>query len=170
MIDYYENVVSEKFIDQINEYVEYKKNNSGEWRTSLYWPENIKKTSTVVPILSLEHIPDVKNYLKKIYAKLIPETENLDIKISYYLWGPLSYIPFHCDEKRSVTSTIYLNKTWDVDHGGFFMYMHEGKYNAIPPKYNSCVITTKNLLHGTTLTTTDAPFRKTLQIFFHENT
>lgn len=172
MIRYHENVLDPRFIDELDKFVQAKKDKK-EWQTNLFWPEYIIKSSTVVPVLSLDHVDTIRNYLREVYNKILPESSKHKMEINYYLWPPLSYIPFHDDSHKLIASTIYLNKTWDINHGGFFMYLenhnyHHENYKSIPPKYNSCVINDNKIKHGTTLTTMDAPIRKTLQIFFYD--
>jgi Rps23 Pro-64 3,4-dihydroxylase Tpa1-like proline 4-hydroxylase len=143
------------------------KNNLSEpvWKTNLFWDEGIVQTSSLVSVLELIHnFNDVYKEVKNLYIQKFPETKNKEYGIHLYLWHKLSYIPFHLDGQYSMASTVYLNNNWNRDHGGFFIYEKDNKYEVIKPEFNKAVIN-KSVPHGTTLTTADAPLRETLQVF-----
>lgn len=143
------------------------KNNLSEpvWKTNLFWDDGIVQTSSLVSVLELIHnFNDIYNEVKNTYIQKFPETKNKEYGIHLYLWHKLSYIPFHTDGQYSMASTVYLNNNWNRDHGGFFIYEKNNKYEVVKPEFNKAVIN-KSVPHGTTLTTADAPIRETLQVF-----
>jgi len=163
MLNYYPNFLDINLIDSIEKYVE-KNFSLSTWKSSLFWSNDIRHSSALVQILPLPHI---EKELRPYYSKILPEIQKLHMKIYYYIWPPLSYIPFHSDGHTSIASTIYLNKEWNIDQGGLFLYNKKNKIYAIPPIFNSCIINNNHVTHSTTLTTTNAPYRRTLQIFFY---
>ena len=166
MLNYYPNFLDINLIDSIEKYVE-KNISLPTWKSSLYWPNHIRHSSALVQILPLPHI---EKELRPYYSKILPETQKLHMEINYYIWPPLSYIPSHNDNhvEEQIASSIYLNKEWNIDHGGLFLYNKENKIYAIPPIFNSCIINNNHVTHSTTLITTNAPYRRTLQIFFYD--
>jgi hypothetical protein len=165
MIKRINNFLSEDIITQIQNIIR-ENINSPNWKTSMFWQEPIKKSSSVVSIFDLGNYISIKELILKHYEPHLDLKKFKDFYLLYYIWPPLSYIPFHFDEYSKIASTIYLNKNWDKDHGGLFMCKKDDDYLAITPKYNHCIINSSDEIHGTTLTTTDAPKRETLQIFF----
>jgi hypothetical protein len=164
MIKRIDNFLSENIITDIKKIV--ANTNSKNWKTSMSWEEAIKKSSVIVPVFNLNDFFEVKESILKYYEPYLNLKNFKNFYLLYYLWPPLSYIPFHYDALHKIASTIYLNKKWDRDHGGLFMCKNGEDYLAITPKYNHCIINTNDEIHGTTLTTIDAPKRETLQIFF----
>ena len=166
-INYYTNFLNLNLIETIEDHA--KKNiMSAKWQTSLFWAPNIKHRSALVAVLPLSGHKKICEQLRPYYSKLIPKTKKLYMEVNYYIWPPLSYIPFHNDGNKEIASTVYLNREWQIDNGGLFLYKQDDKFYAIPPTFNSCVINNNAVQHSTTLTTTDAPNRTTLQIFFYE--
>ena len=165
MIKRIDNFLSENIIVNIKKIVE-DNLDSTNWKTSMFWQEQIKKSSAVLPLFNLDNFSEIKELILDFYKPYLNFKNFKNFHLTYYIWPPLSYIPFHYDGSYKIASTIYLNKNWDRDHGGLFMCKNGEDYLAITPKYNHCIINTNDEIHGTTLTTTDAPKRETLQIFF----
>jgi len=166
-IAFHKNVLDENLINYIKKYVIDNKA-SKKWQNSMFWPEFIKKTSTTVSVLSLDDNKKICKELRKIYNELIPETKKMGMEVNYYIWPPLSYIPFHDDNHKQVASTIYLNKDWNIDWGGLFLYYEDQQIKTFFPSYNTCIVNNNKILHGTSLTTMDAVNRETIQVFFYE--
>jgi len=84
------------------------------------------------------------------------------------IWGRGSFICAHPDGNYSKAITIYLNKDWDHDKGGFFNWQDEktGKWNVISPGFNKAVVNGGGILHG--ISPVQSDFRITLQIFVHK--
>ncbi len=138
-----------------------------EWITSLCWIDSVKKSSQPVLIMKLTDEVEIYQYFQKKYNEVFSETINKKIEINYYLWPRLSFIPFHSDGKNRFASTIYLNESWDKDLGGLYLYEQNNEIKALVPTFNMCVFNNDNLYHGTSLTTVDAPYRETVQLFFY---
>ena len=65
----------------------------------------------------------------------------------------------------AAAATIYLNRKWDRDYGGYFIYEKDNKLGIEYPTFNKCIFQSGGVHHATTLTSKDAPVRKILQIF-----
>jgi len=139
-----------------------------KWRSSLYWYFGFKNSSS--PVLSFEIEDDIfKNIIKNKFISFFPQLTNKSMTVFYYIWPNLSFIPFHTDGGKYMGATIYLNEEWDKNHGGLFLYENNNEINVIIPEFNKCVVNDLKINHATTLTTIEAPYRETLQIFFYEN-
>jgi Rps23 Pro-64 3,4-dihydroxylase Tpa1-like proline 4-hydroxylase len=139
--------------------------NSFNWKTNLSWGKNIVKTSSQVSAFNLTN---EKKFSEKIlgYYKEHLKNKKFNPMIFYYVWHNLSYIPFHKDDHAVIASTIYLNEDWHEDYGGLFLYKTNDEIRAIVPEFNKCIVNKNNVAHATTLITTNAPYRETLQLFF----
>lgn len=91
------------------------------------------------------------------------------LMIAYiHLFSRGSFIPWHTDDQHKYTGTIYLNKSWDANLGGLFLYKDNEELKGLMPTYNMGAFFTPPLWHTTTLTAINAPFRESLQIFVKE--
>tara|TARA_R110002020_G_scaffold113524_1_gene261302 strand:- start:1493 stop:1975 length:483 start_codon:yes stop_codon:yes gene_type:complete len=131
--------------------------NRYEWRTSMDWGVDIKRFSTPVGILQAPE--EFCTPIKKLFNRSIDNKG-----IMFYFWPPGSYIGWHNDKEYSFGATIYLNKTWDINHGGIFLYHEGNSLKAHKPTYNTCVINNKKTYHCVSITAPDAPIRTTIQV------
>lgn len=134
-------------------------------RTNLSgWPSNVVGSSGAILLYELEGSlsSSVKRHLLPVVGL---EYENYDWYMIYTLGSYLSFIPWHLDEKHVRSMTIYLNKEWDRDWGGYFMYELENEIRAVKPTFNTGVLFTPPLPHTTTMPTINAPLRLSLQVF-----
>ena len=159
----FNNFLDINFIKDIKKEI-YENAHEPKWKNSLYWEPSIRKSSTIVSILEVKDI--FKNKIKDKFIFLFPELINKEITVNYYLWPNLSFIPFHNDWKKYMAATIYLSEEWNKDYGGLFLYENNKEIKAIVPEFNKCIVNNLKVVHGTSLTTIDAPYRETLQIFF----
>ena len=110
----------------------------------------------------------ILNDIKKLYPSLEPETPTA---MQYFVWTGGSNIEWHCDfkkdidpAKRSGAITIYLNRKWDLEWGGDFLYKDENnEVQRVTPEYNRAVVIGQvdhrsTMIHG-------RRFRKCIQIF-----
>lgn len=134
------------------------------WRTNKSWNPKIVKSSATVLIRHLDK--ECTNYLKNHLLTHNLLDKNDTVFAMSYLWQPLSYIPWHKDSKRKGAATIYLNKKWDIDWGGYLMWKKNDEIKSLVPEFNNAAINDSNVDHSTTLTTLDAPARETIQIFW----
>ena len=68
------------------------------------------------------------------------ELKNAD-RFMLYFWPPGSYIPWHNDSHTKGSGTIYLNKTWNRDWGGFLCWDRgNNEYDMMVPEYNTMAL------------------------------
>jgi len=156
-ISLHQNFLDKDLIPKIRDYA-IKNLNTYKWRTSHCWGETIKRFSSPVSILE---IPDEFTALiqKKFKAKIT--------RPMFYLSAAGSYIGWHNDADYEFTATLYLNEKWNINHGGIFLYSDTKKntIHGVPPLLNQCIINHGAVPHSISLTTPEAPWRYTLQIF-----
>jgi hypothetical protein len=171
MIDVYKNFLSketiEKLDNKIDDILNKSKPDVPNFTTSLTsWQDNLKKSSTpIIRYVLNETDVDLFKILKK----------EIESKISYYIDGivihfspKLSYIPWHNDGHVNAALTIYLNKKWDINWGGYFLYEDDNEIKAIIPDFNLALLQRggeKGLPHCVTTTNIDADLRISLQLF-----
>ena len=133
-------------------------------RTNLSWNQNIRKDSNLV----LTHILSTDNDLYKKINDIIKTKCQVDsIKnILFYYWTQGSHIPWHNDGCHNGGITIYLNKVWDEDWGGIFLFKDDDTINGFYPKQNRSVMQLGGIQHSVAPTTKNSDIRFTIQIFF----
>jgi Rps23 Pro-64 3,4-dihydroxylase Tpa1-like proline 4-hydroxylase len=166
-IEIYENFLELDFIKILKIKIRSELTNP-VWRSSISWEEKIRKSSAPVLIYLLNKDKYIYDYFRNKYDNMLPHLKNKEMFIMYFLWPRLSFIAFHNDHNHFFASTIYLNEDWHEDYGGLFLYKEKNEIKAIVPKFNLAITNPKNIIHGTSLTTIDAPFRETIQIFFND--
>ena len=165
MIDIRKNFLPVTLIDDINLYIS---KNIGEpkWYTNIAWPEYIVIAGNQVSILPLKVFED---RIKQTYINYRPEFKNSKIMVQYYVWQRGSHISWHYDKDPKINkmgSTIYLNKQWDKNDGGLYLYEENKKIHAEVPEFNKMILKDSTLYHGVSmLTNTAKQVRKTLQIW-----
>lgn len=162
----YQNVLSENLLKDINAEREYKKTNDFCWKVGqFFWQDTLLHgvtNSCVSSVVSdqlrerLEYeLKDKLPSFKRLYAQ-------------HYVWLLGSGIAKHDDGRYNFGATIYLNESWDINHGGIFLWKPEDseEYKTIVPEYNTMVVNTKAEEHLVTPIALNAPqFRYTLQIW-----
>jgi len=160
------NFLDETFIDDfikniIKESQEYKP----IWKSNINWGENIVKGSSLV--LAYEINKENLNYIKSKFIELNDKFKDKEIVGHFYIWTKGSHIPMHNDSNYEYGCTIYLNKYWDVDWGGLYIWKEGDRLNIEKPEFNKLIINKGNTKHGTTLLNYNVPEeRLTIQIFF----
>lgn len=135
------------------------------WKSNINWGENIVKGSSLV--LAYELNEEYLHYIKSKFVELDKKFENKEIVGHLYIWTRGSHIPLHNDSNYDYGCTIYLNKNWNIDWGGLYLWLDDDKVNVEVPEFNKVIINQGNIRHGTTLLNYNAPEeRLTLQIFF----
>jgi Rps23 Pro-64 3,4-dihydroxylase Tpa1-like proline 4-hydroxylase len=135
------------------------------WKSNINWGENIVKGSSLV--LAYEIKEQELNYIKSKFIELDSKFKNKEIVGHFYIWTRGSNIPMHNDSNYEYGCTIYLNKNWDIDWGGLYIWQEDNKLNIEKPEFNKLIINKGNTRHGTTLLNYNIPEeRLTLQIFF----
>ena len=166
MITVKQNFLDEVFINNfiqniIKESQEYKP----IWKSNINWGENIVKGSSLV--LAYEIKKEELNYIKSKFINLNDKFKEKEIVGHFYIWTRGSYIPMHNDSNYEYGCTIYLNKYWEIDWGGLYIWKDNNKLNIEKPEFNKLIINKGNTKHGTTLLNYNIPEeRLTLQIFF----
>ena len=148
MIKIYKDFFDSDCLEYIEEQIKRSKN-TNNLRTTYPqelggWPHFIVHNSTPVMIYD---IPDNGPLTKRL-------SEVIDIKnevhFMIYYWPTGSYIPWHNDGHAEFTATVYMNKFWDRDWGGLFLYEEGDKILAEVPEWNKLVIQRETTMHSTT--------------------
>jgi len=168
--------IFEKFLDDTlyNECYEYSTNifESPEMslRTNCHWEQCIRKDSNLV----LTHILSTDNDLYTKITDIIKSKCQIDTinHIMFYYWTQGSHIPWHNDRGRGSGGhkggiTIYLNKLWDEDWGGIFLFKDGKNINGLYPKQNRSIMQVGGVEHSVAPTTKNSDVRFTIQIFFN---
>jgi Rps23 Pro-64 3,4-dihydroxylase Tpa1-like proline 4-hydroxylase len=171
MINIYSNFLSEECVKSLDNKIEeilYKSDsNVPNFTTSLTsWAKNVQNSSTPIIRYVLNKNDDTIFQLlkKEIESKIPYYVDNMVI----HLAPKLSYIPWHNDSHASAALTIYLNKKWDINWGGYFLYKLNSEIKAIKPEFNLGILQEggeKGLPHCVTTTNIDADLRISLQLF-----
>jgi hypothetical protein len=100
--------------------------------------------------------------------------KEIESKIPYYVNGVIihicpkfSYIPWHNDGNHLAALSIYLNKNWNSNWGGFFMYEDGDKIYAIKPDRNLAVFQKGGTKHSVSMINSDADYRISIQCFLN---
>ena len=155
---FHKNFLDSDLLKEIHDFIRHDRD-AYKWRTSHFWDQRIKRNSSPIAIKELP----------KIFFKPIHKRFDLPIKhLMLYVWPPGSYIGWHADLSYTFGATIYLNKKWDINHGGIFLYDSGKGLKARLPQYNGCYHNHDKTFHCISMTTPDAPLRQTLQVFGKE--
>jgi hypothetical protein len=131
------------------------------------WPDSI-----MAPTTGLVLINDLDKDLSSEIIEHITNSTNFTTdtnKGMFYRWTPLAYITKHTDYGYAQAISIYLNKDWETDDGGIFMYRmnKDDNWIGVEPIYNRACISYGDIEHWTTPVTGNKD-RKSIQIFGHE--
>lgn len=129
------------------------------------WPDNIVHDS--MPVLC-HRIPISSVIFKKISEAVYNQVEMQARHILLYYWSVYSYIPWHDDGHQHAGLTIYLNKKWDRDDGGLFLYNEGDGIRGVVPSPNLGVFQNSGILHSTTPVLPRGKLRQTIQVWFNE--
>ena len=142
------------------------------WKSSLGWQEEI--ISPVGSVLIRDLNDTQKETLITALEKrnIVDRTKIFEFEAQAYLWQRLSFIPWHNDKEEDdcvrFAASLYLNKEWKEDWGGLFLYNNNGSIYAEVPSYNKFVLNDNNFAHATTIISTDAPLRLSIQLFWKQ--
>ena len=163
------NFFSEELIEKIIHHVESQRDSS-EWITNSNWIPEVVKHSERVDILEI-----TKTFSKKVKEQFVSHNQKYSrfrFRVLYYEWNRGSYIPWHDDSNHCIGATLYLNKEWDTEDGGIFMYYEDSnreKLKCIAPKYNNLVISDNNESHHVSMICHHSKeIRKTIQIWMYK--
>ena len=161
----YKNVLTEDLIQEIFIERENRKNQNMWAISDMFWGKHLLAGTTstcVTSVLSEQLRIKVEDNLRD---KLPPFNK---LSIQHYVWLHGAGIATHTDHAYNFGATIYLNKTWNVNFGGIFLWKQKNSidYTAIVPEYNSMMLNTEGEEHLVTPVALDAPeVRHTLQIW-----
>ena len=159
--------VEENFFDLqlVEDLLAYTRTGRQPTRTNFFaYQHSVIGTSNAVFCFDLE--ADMKQRVANALVKKgVLDRTPKDWQAYVHLFSRGSFIPWHDDSKYLKSITVYLNKTWNDDLGGLFLYEHDGEQRFIRPIFNTAVTIKPPVKHSTTLTAIHAPFRESLQIF-----
>ena len=176
MIRVIEDVLSQSFIDELLQWNEQTKGGDVWSSNQTKWVD-VLKYATGGTILSRALSDEWKN---PIYYELVNRG-----KLDYLPYGSsailymgfaTSCVNWHPDYADYDAMSIYLNKEWDSNWGGWFAWTEENKGVDAPinpkqgqfycPQYNTAIYSTEREWHCTTPLATVAPPRISIQLFF----
>lgn len=134
------------------------------FRTNHFWKPNVVKDSNLVLI----HVLGPDSDLHQKISDVIKNKCQIDTlkAIQFFYWTPGSHIPWHNDGIHNGGITIYLNKAWDEDWGGTFLYKDGESINGFYPKPNRSIMQCGGIPHSVVPTSKNSDVRLTIQIFF----
>ena len=146
MIKIKRNFFDNDLIDSLSSFA-IKSYKSNKLRTNFSsWNDGIVQHSSVVLIYDIFHD-------NEIYKKLCKKFDTEDYNFTFQYWTQGSYIPWHNDGYAAEAGTVYLNKKWNLDWGGLFMWMDDSskKMYVEKPEYNKLIFLSGNINdHSTT--------------------
>lgn len=168
MIKVYDNFFDEEYFNFISDY-SLKLFHDGDTKffsNHTRWERQLVKDSSVV----LLHTPN-REFEDEIIKRVVEITgqENKTFTgaaFNFFMEG--SYIPWHFDGGYRTATTVFLNREWDPDWQGFFMYREDEEIKAVLPAPNRAVHVNHikgNISHCTTPVIKSSYLRATLQIF-----
>lgn len=132
------------------------------------WKEDVIHTSGPVLIYDIEGelLEEIAQHVHKFMDVSL---EDYQWYAMYYLWGRLSYIPWHNDGGHFAACTVYVNDFWNRDWGGALLYENSpNDIRAVYPEFNKAITFRPPVLHATMLPSLNAPMREAVQIFVHK--
>ncbi len=143
------NILEESIIKEIIK--DFKKQSKEyAWMDSrLIWATNIYKDSIIGNVSQTTVSDHVHNMIEPVIRSRV-KLPYERLAILHCVWHPLSGLNIHNDLRYKFGATIYLNKEWDINWGGLFVYQKKDHYVALPPEYNTCVVNTDKTMHMVT--------------------
>jgi hypothetical protein len=132
------------------------------------WPHDLIRGSGA--ILLYEITGDLLADIKAEILSRMPGLEvhaDLNWNMMLHVGTTMSFIPWHNDETHVHTLTLYLNKIWEPNHAGYFLFKAEDNMliQAVLPQYNMCLSYVPPIMHSVVMSSLDAPKRISLQVF-----
>ena len=163
----YENVLSDETIELFRENT-LSKFGSQCWAfSSSTWGEEVLK-GVVGECMSSLVDDELKNKILGEIGHLLPKCSSY--MLQQYIWGKNSGVSKHNDGTHKFGATIYMNKYWDVNYGGVFLWRKpeepDSSMKVIVPSFNTMVLNNDKNMHMVTSISSIAPdYRVTLQIW-----
>ena len=119
------------------------------WRpASLLWHRNLLSTYSGECLTRNLNPNLVKDIIKDIQP-FLPEYSTAHVSMNMWLKG--SGITFHNDANYAFGATIYLNKKWNPDHGGIFIWeVSPRQYRGVCPEFNTMILNNLGQHHQVT--------------------
>lgn len=141
-------------------------NNMGRWGAGL-------EAGSYAPVLVLP-LDEYKEYFVKKYSNEVDPRfrDYTSLTCFMHVWLPGSQIQWHHDDPGSnsrLSSTIYINESWNWNWGGLFIYEHPDQGQRwVYPHPNSMIWFVPPVWHATTMVNAHAPHpRLSIQCFFN---
>jgi hypothetical protein len=162
----YQNVLSEKTLDIIHDDIEMRKYESC-WSSGnlIIWDETITRNITGTVIFK-KISDEISSIITEELKLIIPADRKL--YLNYNLWYPNSGISWHNDGGYKYGFTLYLNRNWDLNWGGLFMWedYSSNEYKMFPPEYNTLILNDNREYHAVSIISpTVNCYRLTIQGF-----
>lgn len=155
-------------LDKIKEYCDsVYSDNATHFKAKGYWGDDIL-LSVKNDILIYRITKAIDNEIYDIIYDKMKATFNLKPKIiNFHYFLQESNISWHTDSHFLAGATVYLNRKWINNDGGYFVYQkHNEDTSIVLPKMNKCVFQSGAVEHATTPTFKHSPIRKSIQVFF----
>lgn len=142
-------------------------NNMGRWGAGLEY-------GSYAPVLILP-IPEYRQYLIDKYCQNYPIFQGYqNLTCFMHIWLPGSQINWHHDQSDTnprLSSTIYINDSWNWNWGGLFLYDDQTAGQGwVFPHPNLMIWFTPPLWHSTSMVTMAAEKpRLSIQCFFNQH-
>jgi len=179
-IQIFKNIFDEETYEEIVKYAIETLNHGGNnFTTNRHWQYEILKDSAPVMIHNMNH----SSFLYLKMKKILESKTNMTVtkgNIMIYYWNRYSYIPWHNDYTYDGAITVYLNRHWHPDFGGYFLYTERKVFidkddfelenppediRAIIPQKNLGVLQKDGIHHCTTPVNFSGDIRLTVQAF-----
>jgi len=141
-------------------------NHMGRWGKGL-------EAGSYAPVLILP-IPEFRDYLIEKYQAMDPIfNEYANLNCFMHIWLPGSQINFHhdaSDDNPRLSSTIYINESWNWNWGGLFLYDDPDTGQGwVYPHENLMVWFKPPIFHATSMVSSQAEHpRLSIQLFFNK--
>jgi Rps23 Pro-64 3,4-dihydroxylase Tpa1-like proline 4-hydroxylase len=159
----FEEILDELLIEQCLAYsIDQFENLNFHVENKRHWDPNLVNDSNSIHIHS---IPKEIDLYKMISNAVQDKTGEIASSILCYYGMPNSHISWHNDANYDSAISIYLNRDWNPNYGGLFLYKMEKKIHAVVPYINTGVLLKNGIWHAVSSTTKTAPIRYSIQIF-----
>lgn len=171
MINIVPNFLEQGILDAITQKYEnsrgkaaFEVNNMGRWGQGL-------DAGSFAPVFVLP-LDEFKEYFLGKYKTIDRIFDDYNrLTCFLHIWPPGSQINFHhdaADDSPRLSSTIYINPTWNWNWGGMFLYDDQQMGQGwVYPHYNHMVWFEPPVWHSTSMVTLAAEYpRLSIQLFF----
>ena len=163
----YENVLSDETIELFRQNTLSKFGSQCWGFSSSSWGKEILRGVVGECMTSLIG-DELKSKILSEISHLLPECSSYTLQ--QYIWGKNSGISKHDDSNHEFGATIYMNRDWDINYGGIFLWRKpeepDSNMKVIVPSFNTMVLNNDKSIHMVTSISSIAPdYRVTLQIW-----